>query len=203
MVEGAGASAIAVHGRTAAQSYSGDSDWALIARVAAAIKIPVFGSGDCIEPGQVVSRLGNNSVGGVLVGRGALRNPWIFRQAAELAAGRQPAPVGLEERGQFLLDYIDLLLNERVNELAGFRHVAPGERPDALPARGRAKWVVNKLRALNSWYTKGLNGGSHLRTSINSADSIDQLRSIIVDFFVINPKTVNIDDRCPVAVLPE
>src|SRR6478736_2227165 len=120
MVQDAGAAAIAVHGRTAAQSYSGESDWDLIARVASGITIPVFGSGDCVEPGQVVSRLEHNAVGGVLVGRGALRNPWIFRQAAALAAGRTPEPVTLEERGQFLLDYLDLLLNERVNEANGF-----------------------------------------------------------------------------------
>jgi len=116
MVQDAGAAAIAVHGRTAAQSYSGESDWDLIARVASGITIPVFGSGDCVEPGQVVSRLEHNNVGGVLVGRGALRNPWIFRQAAALAAGRTPEPVTLEERGQFLLNYRDRPLKEPVNQ---------------------------------------------------------------------------------------
>src|SRR5438105_2298980 len=85
MVEDAGAAAVAVHGRTAAQSYSGESDWNLIARIAETLSIPVFGSGDCIEPGQIATRLDESAVGGILVGRGALRNPWIFRQAAELA----------------------------------------------------------------------------------------------------------------------
>ena len=195
MVEDAGAAAIAVHGRTAAQSYSGESDWDLIARIAGSIKIPVFGSGDCVEPSHVVSRLGLNAVGGVLVGRGALRNPWIFRQAASLAAGREPEPVTMEERGQFLLDYMDLLISERVDEADGFRHTAPGFADGSGPARGRVKWVINKLRALNSWYTKGLPGGSQLRVSINSAESIEQLRSIIDYFFIIQPKTVNIDDH--------
>ncbi len=203
MVEDAGAAAIAVHGRTAAQSYSGESDWDLIARVARGIKIPVFGSGDCVEPGDVISRLSGQSVGGVLVGRGALRNPWIFRQAADMAAGREPQPITMEERGQFLLDYLELLLNERVNEADGFRHLAPGHDSHSAPAKGREKWVINKLRALNSWYTKGLNGGSQLRVSINSAESINQLKSIIVDFFVVNPKTVDIQDHRPLAVLPE
>ena len=203
MVEDAGAAAIAVHGRTAAQSYSGESDWNLIARIAGSIKIPVFGSGDCVEPGHVISRLEHNRVGGVLVGRGALRNPWIFRQAAEIAAGRAPEPVTLQERGEFLLDYLELLLNERVNEANGFRHIAPGFTGKPEPARGREKWVINKLRALNSWYTKGLTGGSQLRVSINSAETIDQLRSIIVDFFVVNPKTVDINNHRAVAVLPE
>jgi nifR3 family TIM-barrel protein len=203
MVEDAGAAAIAVHGRTAAQSYSGESDWDLIAQVAASVTIPVFGSGDCVEPGQVVSRLERNTVGGVLVGRGALRNPWIFRQAAALAAGREPEPVTLEERGQFLLDYLELLLNERVDEADGFRHSAPGVASESAPARGREKWVINKLRALNSWYTKGLTGGSQLRVAINSCESIGQLRSVINNFFVVNPKTVDVEDHSSLAVLPE
>src|SRR5437762_7283847 len=76
MVEDAGAAAVAVHGRTAAQSYSGESDWSLIARVAQSVGIPVFGSGDCVEARQIVSRLRDGGAAGVLVGRGALRNPW-------------------------------------------------------------------------------------------------------------------------------
>src|SRR5512145_1266850 len=72
-LEDAGASAVAVHGRTAAQSYSGSSDWALIARVADGVSIPVFGSGDCTEPQQIVERVRDTGIAGVLVGRGALR----------------------------------------------------------------------------------------------------------------------------------
>jgi tRNA-dihydrouridine synthase B len=185
MVEDAGAAALAVHGRTAAQSYTGESDWSLIARVAQSVSIPVFGSGDCVEPGQIVDRLSNYGVSGVLVGRGALRNPWIFAQAS--AAGRGDAPVHAshEDRGQFLLDYIDLLIVERVGEADGFRHEAPsGAGVAAVPARGRERWVINKLRALCSWYTKGFEGGSQLRVAINSAESIQHLRDIISNFFV-------------------
>jgi tRNA-dihydrouridine synthase B len=186
-VEDAGAAAVAVHGRTAAQSYSGESDWHLIGRVAREVTIPVFGSGDCVEPRQVVDRLKDTGVRGVLVGRGALRNPWIFAQAAEEAAGRPPTPVSREDRGRFLLAYIELLLSERVDERAGFRHSAPG-RPSTTPAglaRGRERWVINKLRALGSWYTKGLEGGSDLRVAINAAQSIDELRGLIARFFLV------------------
>jgi tRNA-dihydrouridine synthase B len=186
-MEDAGAAALAVHGRTAAQSYSGFSDWDLIARVAAGVSIPVFGSGDCVEPQHVVDRINGSAVAGVLVGRGALRNPWIFEQAADLAAGRPAREITMPERGQFLMNYLELLLNERVGESDGFRHVAPGQAggsaAEHAPARGREKWVINKLRALNSWYTKGLDNGSHLRVAINSASSIAQLRAIIEDFF--------------------
>jgi len=184
-MEDAGAAAVAVHGRTAAQSYSGSSDWDLIATVAKGISIPVFGSGDCVDPEHLVQRLCDGRVAGVLVGRGALRNPWIFEQATSIMSGQAPRPITPHERGQFLLDYIDLLIHERVDEAEGFRHVAPGQIPEpALPARGHDRWVINKLRALNSWYTKGLDGGSHLRVAINAAESIDQLRDIIQEFFL-------------------
>jgi tRNA-dihydrouridine synthase len=133
----------------------------------------------------------------VLVGRGVLRNPWILAQAADLAAGLKPRELTLEDRGSFLLDYIDLLLNERVHD-AGACTVAElmdGRRSDdshgaasaraAFPAAARShdRWVINKVRALGSWYTKGLEGGSRLRTEINSAESLPALRDILRAFF--------------------
>jgi nifR3 family TIM-barrel protein len=192
-MEDAGASALAVHGRTAAQSYSGSSDWDLIGRVAAGVRIPVFGSGDCVEPSQLVERVLNGGVAGVLVGRGALRNPWIFEQAAAVARGEAPREITHAERGVFLLEYIELLLQERLGESEGFRHTAPtrpaaagatAERGDV--ARGHDRWVINKLRALNSWYTKGLDNGSHLRIAINSAESVERLREIVAEFFGVS-----------------
>jgi nifR3 family TIM-barrel protein len=184
-MEDAGAAAVSVHGRTAAQSYSGFSDWDLIATVAAGVGIPVFGSGDCVEPQQLIDRLNRTGVGGVLVGRGALRNPWIFEQAAALARGEAPREISARERGQFLLEYVDLLLKEQSEEGQGFRHVAPGQAPvGTAPARGREKWVINKLRALNAWFTRGLDNGSHLRVAINQAESIAQLRDTIHAFFL-------------------
>ena len=148
-----------------------------------------FGSGDCVTPAQVVTRMTDTRVGGVLVGRGALRNPWIFHQAEALNAGDSIPTVTDAERKRFLLDYIELLLREGVDEANGFRHRAPAvdrrpgpRRPDRS-RRSRERWVVNKLRALGSWYTKGLHGGSQLRTSINAAESVDELRDIIERFF--------------------
>jgi nifR3 family TIM-barrel protein len=170
MVQDAGAAAVAVHGRTAAQSYSGSADWDLVARIAGELDIPVFGSGDCVEAGQIVAHL-VSGVKGVLVGRGVLRNPWILAQAADLAAGRPARPVSMEERGRFLLEYIELLTHERVRE--------PGES-----ARSHDRWVINKIRALGSWYTKGLDGGSHLRTAINSTETLPELRDLVGAFFL-------------------
>jgi tRNA-dihydrouridine synthase B len=189
LVQEAGASAVTIHGRTAEQSYSGWADWELVRQIASDLEIPVLGSGDCVEPEQIIERM-STGVGGVLVGRGVLRNPWILAQAADIAAGRAPRTVTMAERGQFLLDYIDLLLDEREDEQQGFRHVAPGGPRTQVPASGHERWVINKLRALCAWYSKGLDSGSHLRISVNSAESVAQLRHIIDDFFVASPAAV-------------
>jgi len=190
MVRDAGAAAVSIHGRTAEQSYKGTADWGLVADVARELDIPVLGSGDCVEPEDIIARLATG-VSGVLVGRGVLRNPWILAQAADLAAGRPQRVVTLRERGQFLLDYIDLLLHERSGEAAGFRHVAPGaEANDAQPARGQERWVINKLRALCAWYSKGLEGGSQLRVRVNSAERLSELREIVQEFFLAETASV-------------
>ena len=193
MVQDAGAAAVTIHGRTAEQSYKGLADWDLVSSVAGTLDIPVLGSGDCVEPEQIIERLGSG-VSGVLVGRGVLRNPWILAQAADIASGGPPRMVSLRDRGWFLLDYIQLLLNERVDEADGFRHVAPGSITadavdDGRPARGHERWVINKLRALCSWYSKGLDGGSQLRVRINSAERIADLRQIVEEFFLTEEVT--------------
>ena len=202
MVEDAGAAAIAVHGRTAAQSYSGTSDWDFISAVADSVRLPVFGSGDIVEPEQALEHLRATSVSGVLVGRGVLRNPWILAQAADLAAGRPARTVSLLDRGQFLLDYIDLLLSDGDREEAGFRHVASA-RAESNPsrqertARGRERWVINKLRALGTWYTKGVDNGSHLRIAVNQCESVPMLRRPIERFFFENDPLTGGDGESP------
>jgi tRNA-dihydrouridine synthase B len=213
-VQDAGAAAVTIHGRTAEQSYRGFADWDLVADVAVGLDIPVLGSGDCVEPQQIIDRMRYQGSGrpgrdrrgagisGVLVGRGVLRNPWILAQAADIASGRAPREVTMTQRGRFLLDYVELLINERVNETKGFRHVAPGTadllatnlQPTA--ARGRERWVINKIRALCSWYSKGFDGGSQFRVRINSCDSIAQLHDIVGEFFFSAPAGA----RTPVAL---
>lgn len=187
MVEDAGASAVTVHGRTAAQSYSGLADWDLVAEVADQLTIPVFGSGDCVTPEQVVEKL-KSGVEGVLVGRGVLRNPWILAQASDLMAGRPMRTITLRQRGEFLLEYIDLLRSERVREADGFRHVAPGTRESTMPEPSTPRhdrWVVNKIRALGAYYTKGVEGGPELRSGLNSSISVEALRDLIARFFFV------------------
>jgi len=170
-VEDAGAKAITIHGRTAKQSYSGVADWEFVSEIAKTVSIPVFGSGDCIEPEDIVSRM-QSGVSGVYVGRGVLRNPWILAQARDLMEGRSARIITDEERGQFLLDYMHLLLTENV--------------PESGKQLSRERWVINKIRALCSWYTKGFEGGAQFRIGVNSAKSITELTDLIDKFFHIN-----------------
>ncbi len=187
-VEDAGAQAIAIHGRTAKQSYSGSADWDFVTEVAKTVSIPVFGSGDCIEPEDIINRM-KSGVSGVYVGRGVLRNPWILAQARDLMEGRPARTIAHEERGQFLLDYMQLLLAESVSEEAGFRHTAGrpmGQQANGPTAAvGRERWVINKIRALSTWYTKGFEGGAQFRIGVNSAKSISELRDLIENFFLL------------------
>jgi nifR3 family TIM-barrel protein len=171
-VEGAGAQAIAIHGRTAKQSYTGSADWDFVTEVAKTVSIPVFGSGDCIEPEDIITRL-NSGVSGVYVGRGVLRNPWILAQARDLMEGRPARQITDEERGQFLLDYMHLLLTENV--------------PESGKMLSRERWVINKIRALCTWYTRGFEDGAQFRIGVNSAKSIPELRDLIEQFFLKIP----------------
>ena len=192
MVEDAGAAAVAVHGRTAAQSYTGESDWTLIGAVAEAVGIPVFGSGDCVEPGQIVERLRELGVSGVLVGRGALRNPVDLRAGRRRAcrrAGDTDVPLDGARASSCSTTSICCSTSASTKRRLPARG-AGAELPARRSARrraGRERWVINKLRALGSWYTKGLDGGSQLRVAINSAESIAQLRDIIRAFFFVRP----------------
>jgi tRNA-dihydrouridine synthase B len=154
--------------------------------VARAVSIPVFGNGDCVEPAELVQRMHETGVAGVLVGRGALRNPWIFAQAAALAAGQPLPSVSLADRGRFLLEYIDLLLR---SESAA---AAQGSRRRQEPGSGSRRpsgerWVVNKIRALCTYYTRGLEGGAHLREAVNHTAALPALRETIARFFLDSP----------------
>jgi nifR3 family TIM-barrel protein len=170
-VEDAGAKAIAIHGRTAKQSYSGVADWDFVTEIAQTVSIPVFGSGDCIEPEDIIARM-KSGVSGVYVGRGVLRNPWILAQARDLMEGRPARIISDEERGQFLIDYMTLLLTENV--------------PESGKALSRERWVINKIRALCSWYTKGFEGGAQFRIGVNTTKSIAELQDLIQSFFFEN-----------------
>lgn len=140
IAEGEGADAVAVHPRTASQGFSGRSDWSVIAEVKAALKIPVIGNGDVEAPGDVSALLGQTGCDGVMIGRGALGNPWIFRNALRHLAGEGIKLANLEEKRGVIAEHLAMSV-ERYGELTG----------------------VKNFRKHLFWYTRGLRGSAAFR----------------------------------------
>jgi tRNA-dihydrouridine synthase B len=146
--EAEGADAVAMHGRTARQGFRGGADWRPIARLKEALGIPVIGNGDVRDADDAVAMLSETGCDGVMIGRGATRNPWIFRQtaarlSASLPSGGRIAEPTLEDRRRLILDH--------------FRTVAESE-PEIL--------ALHKLRGFTMWYSHGLPDGHLLRRRI-------------------------------------
>ncbi|HSM14694.1 MAG TPA: tRNA dihydrouridine synthase DusB [Thermoanaerobaculia bacterium] len=160
--EGEGADAVAMHARTARQMFSGDAraQWGEIARLKQALAIPVFGNGDIREAADAVAMLDETGCDGVLVGRAATKNPWIFRQAADLLAGREPETASLVARRDLVLEH--------------FRLVA---------AREEGKYALHKLRKFTGWYTHGVPHGRELRQRINELPDVPSFLAAVEEFF--------------------
>ena len=117
ILEDLGIAAIAVHGRTRAQGYSGAADWEVIGNVVHAVSIPVIGNGDITSAADVARRRSETGIAGVMIGRAAMSSPWIFRQIKEeLATGVCPAPPDLRERWALIQRHCQLAVDEWQNE---------------------------------------------------------------------------------------
>ncbi len=160
--EGEGVSAVALHPRTAKQMYTGRADWSRIARLKEAVRIPVIGNGDVEAPEDVPRMMRETGCDGVMIGRASMKNPWIFRQAADLLAGRPYREATLEERRDLILLHFGLI------------PVAEGDQP---------KQVMNKLRTFTGWYTHGVPNGGELRRRIQSLPSPEAFREAVEEFF--------------------
>lgn len=156
MAEGEGVSMIAVHGRTRQQLYTGRSDWDIIAAVKRAVRVPVVGSGDIEQASDALQQLATSGVDGVMIGRGTLGHPWIFREIAALRAGGVPIPVGLAER----VAAIDMLLGRLAADLP----------PES--AIGRARGLACRM-------IKFVRGGAVIREALTRAPSIDAMRELL------------------------
>jgi tRNA-dihydrouridine synthase B len=158
--EAHGVAAVAMHGRTARQGFSGEADWPSIARLKETVSIPVIGNGDVREPADAVRLLAATGCDGVMIGRGATRNPWIFRQiAARLAGSRRAAPT-LADRRELILGHFSTLVER--------------EPP------GRA---LHKLRVFTRWYSQGLPEGQRLRRRIQHLPDPPTFLAAVEEFF--------------------
>lgn len=154
-----GVNAIAVHPRTARQAFSGQADWSLIARIKAALDIPVIGNGDinCAEDaGRMLEQTGCDAV---MVGRAAMGNPFIFRQIIDLLAGLTPRPVTYEERFSLMAQFID----------ASSDYL--GEKTTCFMLRSRL-----------GWFAKGLPQASRFRSSICRITSKQQAHQLLAAY---------------------
>ncbi len=161
IAENCGVAAVAVHGRTRAQYYSGQADWDIIAKVKQAVKIPVIGNGDVDSPQKAEAMLQQTGCDGVMIGRAAQGNPWIFREvAAYLEDGTLlPRPDNREKK--------ELIL----------RHAA-------LQLKYKGEYTgVREMRKHLSWYTVGMPHSARFRQMINSMETMEELTAGVEDIF--------------------
>ncbi len=157
IIEAAGASAVAVHGRTREQYYSGEADWDIIRQVKEAVSIPVIGNGDITSPERAKKMMEQTGCDGVMVGRAARGNPWIFREiAAYLRTGEIPARPTREEVKATILRHCELQLQYK-GEYTGIR----------------------EMRKHVAWYTAGYPHSAKLRGRINEIESMDALKELL------------------------
>lgn len=153
ILQESGAAAVAVHGRTREQYYSGQADWDIIAQVKAAVKIPVIGNGDVTDGESALRLLKKTGCDGVMIGRGAQGNPWVFREVTAALEGREIPP---RPTRQELYDMIA-------------RHAQ-------LAAQYKGEYItVREMRKHLAWYTTGLPHAAALRRQINSIETMDGL----------------------------
>jgi nifR3 family TIM-barrel protein len=156
----AGADGLVLHARYAVQGFSGRADWEMIGRLVERFPGPVIGNGDVGRPEQVVEMLERTGCSGVMIGRAALGNPWIFGQALARLEGRTPDPVSLQERRAMALTHAAMLSD----------HVGTGR-------------AVFMLRSVLMWYTRGLRGSAAFRGRINQVGDYATLMDMVEGYF--------------------
>jgi nifR3 family TIM-barrel protein len=161
MLADCGVSAVTVHARSRADKFTGKADWDVIGRAKSAVGIPVIGNGDVTEPEDALRMLRETGCDAVMVGRGALGNPWIFNRASRLVeTGEVVPPPTVRERLELLLAHMALV-------------------------EGRSDRSLHSLYPMRKhvgWYTKGLSGAGALRKALGRTESWEDLRRLVVDF---------------------
>lgn len=159
IIEAAGAKAVAVHGRTREQYYSGKADWDIIRQVKEAVSIPVIGNGDVTNGEMAIKMREETGCDGVMIGRGAQGNPWIFRELLEYEkTGKLPERPSPEVIRETMLRHAKLQIQYK-GDFAGIR----------------------EMRKHVAWYTKGMKGSSKLRDEINRTESYEELEALLYE----------------------
>ncbi len=161
IAEASGAAAVAVHGRTRSQYYAGRADWQVIREVKEAVKIPVIGNGDVDSPGKAKELFEETGCDGVMIGRAARGNPWIFREVSTyLATGTIPERPSKEEIRNMMFRHMEMQVEYR-GEYSGIR----------------------EMRKHISWYTAGFPNSAKLRQAVNQAETAEQMRELLYEKF--------------------
>ena len=163
IAEDCGITAVSVHGRTRVQGYSGNADYHAIRRVKEAVSIPVIGNGDILSGADAQRMLEITGCDGVMIGRGGLGNPWIFKSVESAIAGNGilPEPTG-EQKKQALLRHLELELMHR-----------------------EERTVLVYMRRIAAWYFKGMPGAAEFRGKINTTQTIQAVRDLILNFKIL------------------
>jgi nifR3 family TIM-barrel protein len=160
IIEDAGASAVTVHGRTREEQYSGVADWDIIKKVKNAVRIPVIGNGDIVDGKSARKILDFTGCDGIMIGRGAQGNPWIFKEILEyLKTGKTIEKISIEERINIITRHMEMLI-----ELKG-------------PQTG-----LIEMRKHIAWYIKGLRNCTYLREQIFKLNNKDEIINLLKQY---------------------
>jgi len=160
LAEDCGVEHLALHGRTKEQGYRGLANWDLVKQIKEVVSVPVSGSGDVNTIDEAFDRFRETACDGVLIGRGAMANPWIFRQIEDAMHGREPFQPTLEDKRALLLEYF-AMLREDMPQLA----------------------AIGRMKQLAGQFTRGLQGGALFRTTLYHSHSVTEILDRISEYF--------------------